>query len=216
MTNSALLSTFQQRTSRVGFHLYHVRVCGAARGAAMDSGPPGQHIHSGPPAFRGWGGVWLGIPREIEIAIAFPSPSFFPLLPNQIILLQLLQLFSFVCNGKVIIFLFYFWYNIWLINARWWTFIIVYSYMVMKVFNIQPVLFDQYYLWFKFCDRNSFFLLSLSRSWCHTLQENKNCLFCLYLYTFHFLRLKQKMDSLLFLIKKHNNNKTVLYNDKLA
>ncbi len=24
------------------------------------------------------------------------------------------------------------------------------------------------------------------------------------------------MDSLLFLIKKHNNNKTVLYNDKLA
>lgn len=30
MTNSALLSTFQQRTSRVGFHLYHVRVCGAA------------------------------------------------------------------------------------------------------------------------------------------------------------------------------------------
>ncbi len=43
-----------------------------------------------------------------------------------------------------------------------------------------------------------------------------NCLFCLYLYTFHFLRLKQKMDSLLFLIKKHNNNKTVGYNDKLA
>ncbi len=39
-----------------------------------------------------------------------------------------------------------------------------------------------------------------------------NCLFCLY--TFHFLRLKQKMDSLL--IKKHNNNKTVGYNDKLA
>ncbi len=38
-----------------------------------------------------------------------------------------------------------------------------------------------------------------------------NCLFYLYLYTFHFLRLKQKMDSLLFLIKKHNNNKTVGY-----
>ncbi len=32
-------------------------------------------------------------------------------------------------------------YNIWLINACWWTFIIVYSYMVTKVFNIQPVLF---------------------------------------------------------------------------
>ncbi len=43
----------------------------------------------------------------------------------------------------------------------------------------------------------------------------KRELFCLYLYTFHFLRLKQKMDSLLFLIKKHNN-KTVCYNDKLA
>ncbi len=44
-----------------------------------------------------------------------------------------------------------------------------------------------------------------------------NCLFCLHtpLYTFHFLRLKQKMDSLLFFIKKHNN-KTVRYNDKLA
>ncbi len=41
-----------------------------------------------------------------------------------------------------------------------------------------------------------------------------NCLFCLY--TFHFLRLKQKIDSLLLLIKKHNNNKTVGYNDKLA
>ncbi len=33
-----------------------------------------------------------------------PEPSFFPLLPNQIILFQLLKLFFFVCNGKVIIF----------------------------------------------------------------------------------------------------------------
>ncbi len=33
------------------------------------------------------------------------------------------------------------------------------------------------------------------------------CLFCLHLFTFHFLRLKQKIDYLLFLIKKHNNNK---------
>ncbi len=40
--------------------------------------------------------------------IAFPSPSFFPLLPNQIILFQLLKLFRFVCNGKVIIFRFVF------------------------------------------------------------------------------------------------------------
>ncbi len=33
---------------------------------------------------------------------------FFPLLPNQIILFQLLKSFSFVCNGKVIIFRFVF------------------------------------------------------------------------------------------------------------
>ncbi len=47
-----------------------------------------------------------GISPSVEIAIAFPSPSFFPLLPNQIMLFQLLKLFSFVCNGKVIIFSF--------------------------------------------------------------------------------------------------------------
>uniref|UniRef100_A0A672MK72 Protein diaphanous homolog 3-like n=1 Tax=Sinocyclocheilus grahami TaxID=75366 RepID=A0A672MK72_SINGR len=33
-----------------------------------------------------------------------------------------------------------------------------------------------------------------------------------YLHTFHFLKLKQNMYSLLFLIKKHNNNKTVMIN----
>ncbi len=77
------------------------------RGAATDSGPPGQHIHSGPPAFRGGGGGG-GCIYIIEIAIAFPSQSFFPLLPNQIILFQLLKSFSFVCNGKVIIFRFVF------------------------------------------------------------------------------------------------------------
>ncbi len=77
------------------------------------------------------------------------------------------------------------------------------------MFNIQPVLFHLY-LWFKFCDRNSSFrVLSLSRSWCQALQEKIIVCFA-YLYTFHFLRLKQKMDSLLFLIKKHNN-KTVGY-----
>ncbi len=70
------------------------------RGAATDSGPPGQHIHSGPPA-GGGGGLYI-----IEIAIAFPSQSFSPLLPNQIILFQLLKSFSFVCNGKSIIFRF--------------------------------------------------------------------------------------------------------------
>ncbi len=63
------------------------------RGAATDSGPPGQHVHSGPPAFHG----------DCVLSL-----SFFPLLPNQIILFQLLKLFSFVCNGKVIIFRFVF------------------------------------------------------------------------------------------------------------
>ncbi len=76
--------------------IYSYTVC---RGAATDSGPPGQHIHSG----GGGGGLYI-----TEIAIAFPSQSFFPLLPNQIILFQLLKSFSFVCNGKVIIFRFVF------------------------------------------------------------------------------------------------------------
>ncbi len=53
------------------------------RGATTDSGPPGQHIHSGPPAFRGGGGGgygwgYRGISPSVEIAIAFPSPSFSP------------------------------------------------------------------------------------------------------------------------------------------
>ncbi len=39
---------------------------------------------------------------------------------------------------------------------------------------------------------------------------------CLYVYTFQFLWLKQKMDSLLLLIKKHNYKKTVGCNDKLS
>ncbi len=47
---------------------------------------------------RSGGGGW--------IAIAFRCQSFFPLLPNQIILFQVLKSFSFVCNGKVIIFRF--------------------------------------------------------------------------------------------------------------
>ncbi len=89
-------------------------------------------------------------------------------------------------------------------------FIIVYSYMVTKVFNIQPVLFHQYYLWFIFCDRNSFLCFHLKYIGVSFTRKD-NGLFCLYLYTFHFLRLKQKMDSLVFLIKKHNNNKTVAY-----
>ncbi len=65
-------------------------------------------------------------------------------------------------------------------------------------------------------------MLSLSnlQSCCHVLQEKIIVCFAytLHLYTFHFLRQKnkKKMDLLLFLIKKHNNNKTVTtgYNDK--
>ncbi len=54
------------------------------RGAATDSGPPGQHIHSGPPAFRGWGGggvgVWLGIRGISPLRrnrYCVPEPVFF-------------------------------------------------------------------------------------------------------------------------------------------
>ncbi len=57
--------------------------------------------------------------------------------------------------------------------------------------------------------------LSNSRS-CHVLQEKIIVCFA-YIYTpFPFSRLKQKMDLLLFLIKKHLNNTTVRYNDTLA
>ncbi len=60
--------------------------------------------HSLGPSCIPGGGVYI-----IEIGSGgFPSQSFFPLLPNQIILFQLLKSFSFVCNGKVIIFRFVF------------------------------------------------------------------------------------------------------------
>ncbi len=97
--SSALTPATQLDTTKTRLRLTH-------RGAATDSGPPGQHIHSGPPAFRGGGGG--GGLYITEIAIAFLSQSFFPLLPNQIIQFQLLKSFSFVCNGKVIIFRFVF------------------------------------------------------------------------------------------------------------
>ncbi len=111
MLNMKALFNYDERTNYSNICL---RFRPVARGAATDSGPPGQHIHSGPPAFRGVGGGreygwgYGGISPSVEIAIAFLSPSFFPLLPNQIILFQLLKLFSFVCNGKVIIFRFSF------------------------------------------------------------------------------------------------------------
>ncbi len=57
--------------------------------------------------------------------------------------------------------------------------------------------------------------ISLLNLWScsHILQENITVCFAYILFTFHFLRLKQKRDSLLFLIKKHNHNKTAGYND---
>ncbi len=88
--------------------------------------------------------------------------------------------------------------------------------MVTKVFNIQHFFISI------ICDLNfvtgiPFFTLTFKFVILVSRFTRKYiCLLCLYLYTFHFLRLKQKMDSLLFLIKKHNNNKTVGYNDKLA
>ncbi len=73
--------------------------------------------------------------------------------------------------------------------------------MVTKVFNIQPFLIiiicDKIFS----CAFTFKFAILVSR-----FTRKYNCLFCLYLYTFHFLRLKQK----------YNNNKTVGYNDKLA
>ncbi len=102
--------------------------------------------------------------------------SFFPL----VALLRLT--FSVGCTSTsfVIDFLFIiiiiFCYTIWLINACWSTFIIVYSYMVMKVFKIQPF-FISIICDLNFVNRNSSFRalsFSNSRSWCHVTNINKN------------------------------------------
>ncbi len=42
-----------------------------SRGAATDSGPPGQHIHSGPPAFRG-GYIWQKSRLRSRASLFFP------------------------------------------------------------------------------------------------------------------------------------------------
>ncbi len=47
------------------------------RGAATDSGPPGQHIHSGPPAFRGGGGGGGGCVIYYRNRDCVPEPVFF-------------------------------------------------------------------------------------------------------------------------------------------
>ncbi len=94
----------------------------------------------------------------------------------------------------------------------------------MKVFNIQPVLFQQYYLWFKFCEQEFLFSSVFKFAILVSRFTRKDNRFVLHIYiytyihthTFHFLRLKQKMDSLLFLIKKHNYKKTLGCNDKLS
>ncbi len=98
-------------------------------------------------------------------------------------------------------------YNMGLINACWLTLIIVYSYIVTKVFNFQPVLFFiSIFCDFKFCEQE--FLLcyvisdralslsfSNSRSWFQLLQEKITVLLItIHLSIFKTFVLKQKMD----------------------
>ncbi len=89
---------------------------------------------------------------------------------------------------------------------------------------VTKVLFrHSYYLWFEFCEGEFLFSYIISQAsdaftfafefailW-SSFTRKYNCLFCLHLFTFHFLRLKQKMDNLLFLIKRHNKNETAGY-----
>ncbi len=78
--------------------------------------------------------------------------------------------------SQIILFVWY----IWLIIACWWNFIMLYSYMVTKVFNIQPffisIICDLNFVTGEFLFRA--LSLSNSRSWVSR-------------FTFHFLRLKQ-------------------------
>ncbi len=74
------------------------------------------------------------------------------------------------------------WYNIWLINACWWTFIIVYSYMVTKVFN--PFFFISIICDLNFVTGIPFFAFTFKFAILVSRFTRKdNCLFCLYLYT---------------------------------
>ncbi len=60
-------------------------------------------------------------------------------------------------------------------------------YIVTKVFNIKPVLFHQYYLWFKLWTGIPFFAFTFKFAILVSRFTRKdNCLFCFYLYTFHF------------------------------
>ncbi len=52
-----------------------ILVFSVVRGATTDSGAPGQHIHSGPPAFRGGGEIPLGRNRDCVPEPIFFSPS---------------------------------------------------------------------------------------------------------------------------------------------
>ncbi len=113
-------------------------------------------------------GSRLIIPTGRSFATNFLSWSHKHIIWSQFII----YIYIFVC------------YNIWLINACWWTFIIVYSYMVTKVFNIQPF-FISIICDLNFVNRNSSFRvlsLSSSRSWCHVLQEKIIVCFA-YIYT---------------------------------
>ncbi len=75
--------------------------------------------------------------------------------------------------------------------------------MVTKVFNIQPVLFHQYYyLWFEFCDRKFLFYYVISpASDAFTFEfaillsrftRKDHCLFCLHLTSIHLSLFKTK------------------------
>ncbi len=87
--------------------------------------------------------------------------------------------------------------------------------MVTKVFNIQPFFISI------ICDLNfvtgiPFFAFTFKFAILVSHFTRKdNCLLLISIHLSLF-KTKTKDDSLLFLIKKHNNNKTVRYNDKLA
>ncbi len=77
--------------------------------------------------------------------------------------------------------------------------------MVMKVFNIQPVLFHQYYLRFTFCENKLFFPCAFTFKFAilvHVLQEKIIVLLIstIIYNTYTYLRLKLNMDSLLLLL----------------
>ncbi len=66
-----LVTSSKSRNVKLSINISLMSVC---RGAATDSGPPGQHIHSGPPAFQGEGGGGVIYYRNRDCV---PEPIFF-------------------------------------------------------------------------------------------------------------------------------------------